>query len=152
LRATRALLAAETFGAIADGIGRREPRAWRAGVHARTAAIHAGWETLVPANHHDFVTGTALDPVYEDEQIPRLTAALASGETERDRALAQIAGAIRPRVADEGETVVVFNPLGFARRGLVEVQGVDSDPAAGASSGELAQASAEGGRLFLARV
>jgi len=48
------------------------------------------------------------------------------------------------------KTVVVFNPLGFARGGLVEAEA--SDPAPPASSGGLEQASAEGGRLFLARV
>src|SRR5262249_55094879 len=152
LRATQALLAAETFGAIADAVGRRDPAGWRAGVHARTAAIHAGWESLVPGNHHDFITGTALDPVYEDEQIPRLTATLASGETERTRALTQTAAATRPAAAGETEPVVVFNPLGFARRGLVEVPGSDPARSASASALGLEQASAEGGRLFLARV
>ncbi len=152
LRATRALLAAETFGAIADGVGRGDPATWRAGVEARTAAIHAAWESLVPANHHDFVTGTALDPVYEDEQLPRLTTALASAEAERDRALSQIAAAIHPRTADGSGTVVLFNPLGFTRRGLVEVPGpTPAQPATGAARG-LEQASAEGGRLFLARL
>jgi alpha-mannosidase len=152
LRATQALLGAETFGAIADAVGRRDPAGWRAQVHARTAAIHAGWETLVPGNHHDFITGTALDPVYEDEQIPRLTAALAAGETEQTRALAQIAAAIHPTHADGTKTVVVFNPLGFARRALVEVQASDPPRPARAPSGALEQASAEGGRLFLASV
>jgi alpha-mannosidase len=149
LRATQALLAAETFGAIADATGRRDPDAWRAQVSARTAEIHAGWTTLVPGNHHDFITGTALDPVYENEQLPRLTAALAQGETARATACAEIAAAIRPRRSDAATTVVVFNPLGFARRGLVEVPGLDTT-AAPRGSGD--QASAEGGRLFLARL
>jgi alpha-mannosidase len=154
LRATQALLAAETFGAIADAAGRRHPRKWLAGVQARTAAIHAGWETLVPGNHHDFITGTALDPVYEDEQLPRLTAALASGEGERTRAFDEIVAAIRPRrPGKEAATVVVFNPLGFDRRGLVEVSGgAAAAEAASTSPQGLEQASAEGGRLFLARV
>ncbi len=149
LRATQALLAAETFGAIADATGRRDPNAWREQVSARTAEIHAGWTTLVPGNHHDFITGTALDPVYETEQLPRLTTALAQGETARTRACAEIAAAIRPRPSDAATTVVVFNPLGFARRGLVEVPGPDTTTAP-RRSGD--QASAEGGRLFLARL
>jgi alpha-mannosidase len=144
LRATQALLAAETFGAIADGTKRGDPDAWRAQVSARTAAIHAGWTTLVPGNHHDFITGTALDSVYESEQLPRLSSALAQGDAARASACAEIAAAIKPRPSDGAATVVVFNPLGFARRGLVEVSG----PTAG--SGD--QASAEGGRLFLARL
>jgi alpha-mannosidase len=152
LRATQALLAAETFGAIADAAGRGHRGTWLAGVQARTAAIHAGWETLVPGNHHDFITGTALDPVYEDEQLPRLTAALTSGEGERTRALGEIVAAIRPRVGNEAATVVVFNPLGFERHGLVEVNGADAAQAASARLQGLEQPSAEGGRLFLARV
>ena len=148
LRATQALLAAESFGAVADATARRDPAAWLSAVQARVAAVHAGWETLVPANHHDFVTGTALDAVYEGEQLPRLFAALAAGEAERARALAQIAAAVRPSAADGAAPVVVFNALGFARTGLVEVPGAGS--AAGAFAAE--QTSAEGGRLFLARL
>jgi len=152
LRATQGLLAAETFGVIADAVGRRDPAGWRAGVHARTVAIHAGWTSLVPGNHHDFITGTALDPVYEDEQIPRLTAALAAGEAERTRALAQIVAAIKPGTAGESKTIVVFNPLGFAERGLVEVPASDAARSSNGPSQGLEQASAEGGRLFLARL
>src|SRR5262249_13606909 len=127
-----------------DATGRDDPNAWRARVSARTAAIHAGWTTLVPGNHHDFITGTALDPVYETEQIPRLGTALAQGEAARASALAEIAAAIKPRPSDGAGTVVAFNPLGFARRALVEVP---SPTAAGDD-----QTSAEGGRLFLARL
>src|SRR5215475_5115720 len=147
--ATQALLAAETFGAIADATARHDPIAWRAQVSARTAEIHSGWTTLVPGNHHDFITGTALDPVYETEQLPRLTAALTQGETARTRASAEIAAAIRPRPSDAATTVVAFNPLGFPRRGLVEVPGPDTTTASRRSDD---QASAEGGRLFLAHL
>jgi alpha-mannosidase len=146
LRVTQALLAAETFGAIADVTGRRDPDAWRAQVERRTAEIHTAWTTLVPGNHHDFITGTALDAVYETEQLPRLAAALAQGESARTAACAEIAAAIKPRPSDGAGTVVAFNPLGFVRRGLVEV------PAPATARGEGDQASAEGGRLFLARL
>jgi alpha-mannosidase len=149
LRATQALLAAETFGAIADATARRDPSAWRAQVSARTADIHAGWTTLVPGNHHDFITGTALDPVYETEQLPRLSTALTQGETARTKACAEIAAAIRPRPSDAATTVVAFNPLGFARRELVEVPGPATTTG---SRREDDQMSAEGGRLFLARL
>jgi len=144
LATTRALLAAETFGAIADGAARGDVATWRQRVATRTAAIHAAWTTFVPANHHDFITGTAVDAVYEGEQIPRLTAALAQAEGERDRAYADVAAAIRRRSAREGDTVVVFNPLGFARRALVET--------AGPVTSVEQQTSAEGNRLFLARL
>src|SRR5262245_18174646 len=146
LRTTQELLAAETFGAIADATGRRDPDAWRAQVSRRTAEIHAGWTTLVPGNHHDFITGTALDPADETEQLPVLAAALAQGESARTQACAEIAAAIKPRPSDGAATVVAFNSLGFARRGLVEV------PAPTAADVGEDQASAEGGRLFLARL
>jgi alpha-mannosidase len=152
LRAVQALLAAETFGAIADAAERADPARWLARVQARTAAIHESWETLVPANHHDFITGTALDPVYEDEQLPRLAAALASGEAERTRACTQIADRIQPRADGEDGDVVVFNPLGFPRQGLVEASGSAPARSTDVPSQGLEQASAEGGRLFLARV
>src|SRR5262245_52346052 len=146
LQATQALLAAETFGAIADATRRGDRVAWRAGVQARTAAIHAGWVTLVPGNHHDFITGTALDEVYEGEQLPRLHDALDRGDAERVRATDEIVRGIRPRASDETATAVVFNPLGFSRTGLawVREQGAAGVPGT--------QASSEGGRLFLARV
>src|SRR5262249_35202809 len=84
LQTTRALLAADTVGPMADGAGRGD-------VDARSAAIHAAWTNFVPANHHDFITGTAVDAVYEGEQLPRLAAALAQAEGERDRAYADVA-------------------------------------------------------------
>jgi alpha-mannosidase len=145
LAATQALLGAEIFGAIADGSLRDTPAAWRAQVEARSAAIHAGWAALVPGNHHDFITGTALDPVYQNEQLPRLADALVRGETERTRALGEIATGIRPDPANGGSVVVVFNQLGFTRDGLVEVSLDDPSPGG-------AQQSAEGHRLFMARV
>jgi len=144
LATTRALLAAETFGAIADGAPRDDAATWRQRVDTRTAAIHAAWTAFVPANHHDFITGTAVDAVYEGEQLPRLAAALSEAEAERDRAYADVAAGIRPRSPHESEAVVVFNPLGFARRALVETSGP-------ATSGD-EQTSAEGNRLFLARL
>jgi len=147
LRATQALLAAETFGAIADATGRANPDAWRARVSARTAAILAGWTTLVPGNHHDFITGTALDPVYENEQLPRLTTALAQGEAARVSALADIAAAIKPRPSDAAGTVVAFNQLGFARRELVEVPGPAAPRRGGACSSRACRASATRRRI-----
>src|SRR4029450_13942341 len=116
LRATQALLAAETFGAIADATGRRDPNAWRAQVRARTAAIHAGWTTLVPGNHHDFITGTALDPVYETEQLPRLATALAQGEAARTTARAGTAAALKPAPPGGRRAPKCLPPSSRARR------------------------------------
>src|SRR5262249_3526304 len=62
-------------------------------------------------------------------------------------ACGDIATAIHRRSSHETEAVVVFNPLGFARRALVETAG----PAlSGRAVSRQEQTSAEGGRLFVA--
>jgi alpha-mannosidase len=147
LRATQALLGAEIFGAIADATARDSEGAWLEQVRARTDAIGTGWATLVPGNHHDFITGTALDDVYQGEQIPRLRTAISQGETERTRAMSEIAGAIAPQQGGE-QAVVVFNQLGFERQGIAEVAGFQG----GFPEGATVQSSAEGGTLFVAQV
>jgi len=147
LRATQALLGAEVFGAIADATARQDNSAWITAVHARTAAIDADWAILVPGNHHDFITGTALDPVYQNEQVPRLQQALAQGEAARTNAMSAVAAAITPQHAG-APAVVVFNQLGFARQGLAEVSGATENLLPGAT----VQPSAEGGTLFVAQV
>jgi alpha-mannosidase len=147
LQATQALLGAEVFGTIADAAARGDAAAWRQRVQARTAAIGVGWATLVPGNHHDFITGTALDRIYKDEQLPRLQDALAQGQAARTGAMTEIAAAVEPQRPAE-RTVVVFNQLGFARSGLVEVAGETE----GLAPETTRQASAEGGTLFVAQV
>src|SRR5262249_55971680 len=147
LRTTQALLGAEVFGAIADATARQDDGAWITTVRARTAAIDAAWATLVPGNHHDFITGTALDPVYQNEQVPRLQQALAQGEAARTSAMSAVAAAITPLHAGT-PAVVGFNQLGFARPGLAEVSGAADDLLPGAT----VQPSAEGGKLFVAQV
>jgi len=146
LQATQALLGAEIFGAIADGVSRADAATWLQRVRARTAVIADAWATLVPGNHHDFITGTALDRIYQDEQVPRLQEALAQGASVRTAAMTEIAAAITPQAPAQG-TVVVFNQLGFARAGLVEVPG-ETD---GLPPGTTLQTSAEGGTLFIAQ-
>ncbi len=147
LQATQALLGAEIYSAIADAAWRGDENAWLDHVRTHTAAISAAWATLVPANHHDFITGTALDAVYQGEQIPRLQDAIAQGETERTNAITEIATAISPRQAGE-QAVVVFNQLGFTRQGVAEVSG----PANSLPAAATVQPSAEGGTLFVAQV
>ncbi len=147
LRATQALLGAEIFGAIADAAARGNEDDWLQQVRGRTDAIGGGWATLVPGNHHDFITGTALDKVYQGEQIPRLSTAISQGEAERTRAMSDIVAAIAPQPAGEN-AVVVFNQLGFSRQGVAEVAGFEGQLPGNAT----VQASAEGGTLFAARV
>jgi alpha-mannosidase len=154
LVATQALLGAEIYGAIADGVYRAGERDWTDRVVARTRALHQAWELLVPSNHHDFITGTAPDLVYQGEQVPRLGEALALAEAERDLALDEIAAAIAAAPRPGEQPVAIFNQLGFARAGLVEI----ADPMLGTaasvrtrlSASGAVQRSAEGGLLFRA--
>lgn len=154
LAATQALLGAEVFGALADGIYRAHADDWTNRVAARTQAIHRLWEVLVPGNHHDFITGTALDEVYQSEQLPRLSDALSQAQMQRDAALDELAAAIVATPRPGEQAVAVFNQLGFARTGLVEI----TDPAlslmvsvrTSLGEGAVVQPSAEGGVLLQA--
>ena len=147
LQATQTLLGAEIFGAIADAAAGGNQGAWLEQVRVRTDAISTGWATLVPGNHHDFITGTALDAVYQGEQVPRLLDAISQGAAERTRAISDVVAAIAPQHAEE-QAVVVFNQLGFARQGVAEVAAFDG----GLPGNVTVQASAEGGTLFAAQV
>ena len=120
---------------------------WLQRVRARTDAIDAGWATLVPGNHHDFITGTALDRVYQDEQVPRLQDALAQGQAERTAAMTEIATAITPQPPAE-RAVVVFNQLGFARQRIGRSRRRDATACPPTTT---LQPSAEGGTLFVAQ-
>jgi alpha-mannosidase len=114
--ATRALLGAELFGAIAASFG---------GVSVPSA--EPGWHTLVPSTHHDFITGTAANlagipgqDVYQGEQLPLLAQSLQTGQESRAAAQRAIAGLIDPPSPSGLLPVAVFNQLGFARGGLAE--------------------------------
>ena len=127
---------------------------WHEQVASRTQALHETWAALVPSNHHDFVTGTAPDVVYQGEQEPRLSDTLAHAEAQRDQALDDLAAAIAAPGRDGEQAVAVFNALGFERTGLVELigSGVDADSVVrtDAAAGGAVQPSAEGGLLFAA--
>jgi alpha-mannosidase len=120
VEATRALLAAETLALIANGIERGDTAAFAQRVQTRQRALDRAWDTLVPSTHHDFVNGTSTDQVTHDEQIPLLREALMLAEAERETALDEIAGAVAGTPAESSSSIVVVNPLGFPRRGLVE--------------------------------
>lgn len=152
--ATRALLGAEVFSAASDTLDRDDPVVWTDATAARTAALHTAWETLVPSNHHDYVTGTSPDLTYSDEQVPRLADALAQAETVRAGALDRLAAAIDCAPQAGERPVAVFNQLGFARGGLVELTDEGSDAVVSVRDADGAyrpvQRSAEGGLLFAA--
>ena len=89
------------------------------------AAIEQAWQTLVPSSHHDYITGTSPDRVYWGEQLPMLEQAAQLAEQCLTRAVGLIAAGVTPDAADSVQSgdipVVVFNPVGFARGGVVEL-------------------------------
>ncbi|MBL7732639.1 MAG: hypothetical protein JNM88_15790 [Chitinophagaceae bacterium] len=113
-KATRNLLAAETYQVISNLL---VPPA--AGIkQTQVQQLLNAWDTLVPSTHHDFITGTAVDGVYQTEQLPLLNKALAMGSDLKKQFINTVAAnlsAVKPSVA-------VFNPLGFSNSGVIEYQ------------------------------
>lgn len=121
------------------------------------AAIDQAWRTLVPSSHHDYITGTSPDRVYWTEQLPMLELADHQAEQCLTRAVGLIAAAVTPASAPgAGTSVVVFNPLGFTRGGMVHLP---AEAVTGNVTGSVAtvnvqgmsvpvQPAADGGLLF----
>jgi alpha-mannosidase len=108
-QATRALLAAETLDAVLTVV---------ASPLTDAASLLAAWDQLAPSTHHDYITGTAVDQVVAQEQIPLLNLALASGTALISAQMQALAASLNPAA----DALVVFNPLGVARTGtLVEI-------------------------------
>ena len=118
------------------------------------AAIDQAWQTLVPSSHHDYITGTSPDRVYWSEQLPMLEQAARLAGQCLTRAVGLIAAGVTVGSGPGGDTpVVVFNPLGFARAGVVHlpaqaVPGSVARVSSGSASGPV-QRAADGGLLFL---
>jgi alpha-mannosidase len=156
--ASRTLLAAEVLGLIADsavlpGQGPTYPRP----NPTRLAAQHAAWDALVPSTHHDYITGTSgtqFMDVNKVEQLPLLTRAKNQAQALCTAAVAQIADGIRTQQVPGATPVVVCNPLGFARRGMVVLPGgaaTDAQSALGIPGvSELVQPAKEGSLLVMA--
>jgi len=111
--ATRTLLASEVFGLHAFGAS---PKA--AASQAYWANVLRGWEEFAPSTHHDYVTGTASDPVVAGEQIPLLQQAHTTATGAVEAALQAVG-----RAAGAPGDVVLANPAGVASAGLVELPG-----------------------------
>ena len=118
------------------------------------AAIDQAWQTLVPSSHHDYITGTSPNRVYWSEQLPMLEQAARLAGQCLTRAVGLIAAGVTVGSGPGGDTpVVVFNPLGFARAGVVHlpaqaVPGSVARVSSGSASGPV-QRAADGGLLFL---
>ncbi|MCP5047455.1 MAG: hypothetical protein GY940_09810 [bacterium] len=122
--AASALLGAEIFDLLAGKATSENP-----------ALIETGWNQLAPSTHHDYITGTSpnggpsydpdkYDMVYTDEQLPLLKKALESGKLALDIALTALAKHVGTNPGENQLPVVIFNQLGFARDGLVEMKAV----------------------------
>jgi alpha-mannosidase len=116
------------------------------------AAIERAWQALVPSSHHDYVTGTSPDRVYWIEQLPMLELAVRLGEQCLTRAVGLIAAAGPADPGPDDTAVVVFNPLGFARGGVVQLPalafpGSVAAVSLGSSQGQV-QRLRDGGLLF----
>ncbi len=115
---TRTLLAAETFTAVSGTV---DDDSGDDGAVA--ASLFEIWNDLVPSTHHDYITGTAIDSVFNDtsfegkEQLALLKNTLLDAQS----ALSSAISAITSQVSVSEPSVVVFNSLGLSRQGLVEV-------------------------------
>jgi alpha-mannosidase len=115
------------------------------------AAIDQAWQALVPSSHHDYITGTSPDRVYASEQLPQLELADRLAGQCLTGAVGLIAAAATAGTVPDGNIpVVVFNPLGFARGGVVHVPARDvTGSFAAVSGGSPAQRAADGGLVFV---
>jgi alpha-mannosidase len=115
--ATRALLGAETFAAVADLLESLDGFGFQWLAKGRQDAIWDGWKALVPSTHHDYISGTAKDPVSTTEQVPLLAGTLALAEGARSSAIEQIATQVSANPKPEEIPVVIFNQLGYTAKG-----------------------------------
>ena len=116
--AENTLLAAEKFGSLAMLLGARFP----------SHAVDKAWRQLLFGAHHDGITGSELDQVYLD-LLGGWREALELGEASLDGALRYLAA--RVDTAGEGQPVVVFNPMAWARTDVGRVVVELTDGAAG---------------------
>ena len=156
-KTTRALLGAEVYAVIADAAGLTS-----ASAASRVAAVDAVWNQLSPSTHHDYITGSALNPVYMGEQVPLIREARQAGRDLLDGTLAEVAAAVTVSPQSGEIPVVVFNPLGVGNSSLVKLDASTSMATLGLSaswsvrdSGNnqlYAQPTADGGLWFSASV
>jgi alpha-mannosidase len=149
-RAVRALLAAETFSLIATW-GQPGGGSGAMGTGGTyTQELADAWNILLPSTHHDFITGTAIPDVFHTEQMSLLRQADRRASWLLRDALRTIAGAIQPPATFTGQAVAVFNTLGFARGGIVELTAKQVRDASVSVPATGAQVTPDGGLLFIA--
>ncbi|MBO9559675.1 MAG: hypothetical protein J7515_13985 [Caulobacter sp.] len=146
----RALIAAEVIGLLTEPSNATlnsmlPPDFW--------TRIDQAWTDFAPSTHHDYVCGTAPDPVYAGDQLPLLRGAAASARALRGVALNALAGMACGQAYGDG--VIVANSLGFQRSGVAAIEGVapiGTSITWGDDSTSPTQVTAEGGMLVYAQV
>lgn len=169
--ASRTLLAAEVLGLVADTASLAKEPGRPTPNPARLAAQQRAWDALVASTHHDYITGTSATStastragvpigipemdVNAVEQLPRLQLAAAEAAALCAAAVEEIAGGIAVPAGKTTAPVVVCNPLGFFRTGLVSLPGgaaigARSVAASVGGTAGAVQAADDGSLLFLA--
>ena len=120
---TRTLLLTESMELVLEMLARRDFNAWGSSAQEAIRLIEIAWNLLAPSTHHDYITGTAPDTVYQPEQVAMLQDALAAAEDARGHVLREIASAIDP-IDRPGAHVALFNGLGFDRAGVADLANV----------------------------
>lgn len=119
-RTTRALLTTEIYSLLASAAALSSPPA------STSAAIDDVWNDLSPSTHHDYITGTAISPVYTGEQIPLLLKAHDESQALLTQTLEEVAAAVATQPQSPEIPVIVFNPLGIPNNSLVRIPPVAS--------------------------
>ena len=101
---------AETFAAALGAEGRD-----------LTLAAAPALQLLTRADHHDFVTGTAADPVVASEQTPLLSQSLAAGNLQLDAVARALASRI-PATPGAASRLLALNASSATRDEIAEVQ------------------------------
>ncbi|RKG64748.1 hypothetical protein D7V80_25815 [Corallococcus sp. CA054B] len=109
--AVRALMSAEVISALL----RTSSSYATSSLDAFDSTVWNGWEVLAPSSHHDFVTGTSPDSVYEGEQLPLSRQGVSVAKAALDQGMALLAQGISAKPQSQELPVVVCNTLGFER-------------------------------------
>ncbi|HEY5979884.1 MAG TPA: hypothetical protein VIT41_09640 [Microlunatus sp.] len=95
--------------------------AWTDVAQSARAQLAQAWSRVAPSTHHDYITGTAPNAVSSSEQVPGLELALRDASATKLFVQEAVASAVTVPTGIAGTPVVLFNPVGLARNGLVEI-------------------------------
>jgi len=108
-RAETALIAAESYGALAKTLCKKKDR---------TKVYEEAWKNVCFSHFHDSMDGCSIKEVYEDA-ADMLGMSKHIAAVEENNALQSISWLINTKDTSKGLPVVVFNPYGFEAEQLV---------------------------------